>query len=375
MNSKNLDNSMLRQVRFAPEFGRKMMQAITAEKLEQALPEEIAASIDRVIITGCGDSYLAGVAAKPAFDALTNVRCEPVRNVAFTRHYSQELLTKNTLVIGVSVSGTASRVIEAMERGNAHGCHTLMISDNGEALSMKEAEHCIVMGMPELEPCAGNCSYIATTYTLCCIAQRIGQVRGMADPDFEENFASYFDSFAGVMESLEERCLQVADKIAGCTKLDFVGDGVHEAQAYFGQAKFVEMCGMGGTVSDSEDWCHINYFISHPKDIASFVSVDKDSPALSRNKEVIGTMVNLGRKCVVLTDCDPAEFPEGAMVISMPSSNCPYVKALMMHLPYDAISAFVCMERGLNPFAHWEGSPWQLPECSSHTKDSEIVIL
>ena len=251
MNSKNIDNSMLRQSRFTVEFGRKMMESITPERMREILPDDVARKIDKVIITGCGDSWLAGIAAKPAFDAISGVKCEPLKNIDFTRHYRKEDLTDTTLVIGVSVSGTATRVIEAIERGNYNGCETLMISNGPEALSMKEAKHALWCNMPALEPSAGNCSYMGTTYGLICVARRLGEVKGIIDNNFERNFNAYYDAWEAFLPELEEKCLAIAEEMQGLHHIEMIGDGTGDGLAEFGAAKFVEMGGYACSIENA----------------------------------------------------------------------------------------------------------------------------
>lgn len=375
MNSKNTDHAMLRQSRFAPEFGRQMIAAITPERMAEVLPDDVARKIDKVIITGCGDSYLAGIAAKPAFDAFSGVKCEPVKNIEFTRHYRKEDLTDTTLVIGVSVSGTATRVIEAIQRGNYNGCETLMVSNGPESQSMVEAKHALFTNMPEIEPCAGNCSYMGTTYALICVARRLGEVKGIVDNNFERNFLAYYDAFEAINQDLEEKCLAIAEEIKDAHHHDYIGDGINEGLVEFAAAKMVELAGVPCTIENAEDWCHINFFVRHIEETPTFVCVDKDSPSLSRAIETTECALNLGHKVYVVTDCDKEVFDERAHVLSLPKSDIPYVKPLMMHLPFDYISTFISELAGIPAFRRFEGSAWMNPAVNGHTKDGKIVIL
>ena len=375
MNSKNIDHAMLRQSRFAPEFGRKMLEAITPERMREILPDDVARKIDKVIITGCGDSYLAGIAAKPAFDAFSGVKCEPVKNIDFTRHYRKEDLDDTTLVIGVSVSGTATRVIEAIERGNYNGCETLMVSNGPTALSMLEAKHALFCNMPALEPCAGNCSYMGTTYGLISVARRLGEAKGIIVNNLEKDFTAYYNAWEAALPELEEKCLAIAEEMVGCHHIDMIGDGTGEGLAEFGAAKFVEMGGFPCTIENAEDWCHINFFVRHIEETPTFVCVDKDSPSFGRAVETVECAVRLGHKVYVVTDACPKAFEEGATVLQVPATDIDYLKPLMMHLPFDMIATFLAELEGIPAFRAFEGSPWRAEGVNGHTKDGKIVIL
>ena len=72
MNKNDFETSLIRQARVADEM-IGIVKAKVEAQLDTVLPAKEIFDAQKIFITGCGDSWLAGVAAKPAFEALTKV--------------------------------------------------------------------------------------------------------------------------------------------------------------------------------------------------------------------------------------------------------------------------------------------------------------
>lgn len=81
------------------------------------------------------------------------------------------------LVIAVSNSGQAARVIEAVERMRAHRALTIAITSNADSLLAKAAEKVIVPMIPEFEKSPGVRTYAVLQMIVYLLAIRMGEVR------------------------------------------------------------------------------------------------------------------------------------------------------------------------------------------------------
>ena len=136
-------HALKRQCFSIPELCEIQIEGVK-KGLENTIPKDVIKNIRRVVITGCGDSYLASVIAVPAFKKFVNAfgnhfsaeRCVDVaRSYPFDPKYSDA-----TLVVAVSASGGPRRVKEALMRANAKGCHTLAVTNRPESPAAQEAE-------------------------------------------------------------------------------------------------------------------------------------------------------------------------------------------------------------------------------------------
>ena len=74
MDKMQFDNAMARQARLAPGFVRTIVESMGYDKLNNALPLTEIWDAQQIVITGCGDSWLAGIAARPLFESVSGVK-------------------------------------------------------------------------------------------------------------------------------------------------------------------------------------------------------------------------------------------------------------------------------------------------------------
>ena len=114
---------MIPQIKDLPKIIREHIES-WGRMIQDVLTKDEAQALNRIFITGDGDSFHASHSAEMAFDTIAGVPCEPLSAQRFL-NYKVEWLPVNrpgaTLVIGISASGTTRRVIQSLERANAQG--------------------------------------------------------------------------------------------------------------------------------------------------------------------------------------------------------------------------------------------------------------
>ena len=71
MNRNDYDDSLLRQARRMEEYVKIVYQSVLPQV--KKLPVKEIWDVQKIFISGCGDSWLAGIAAKPAFESITRI--------------------------------------------------------------------------------------------------------------------------------------------------------------------------------------------------------------------------------------------------------------------------------------------------------------
>ena len=77
MLTKEYDNPMCRQAMSLPELIRSQYEDLEV-KTRKVLSFQEIFNIQRVVLTGCGDSYAACMATKHVFEMLTGIQAEVV---------------------------------------------------------------------------------------------------------------------------------------------------------------------------------------------------------------------------------------------------------------------------------------------------------
>ena len=370
-----MDSGLLRELRNVVRHVNGFGATQTLDYMSYVYPQEELKKIRRVILTGCGDSYCAGVAAKPVFENTETFKgtgmapgtpTEAPRNIEFTRYFNtylgwDPLTVAGYLVAAVSISGNPVRPREALARINEIGGHSLAITNNATGLFAQTAEHVLDLQMAPSEGGVPNVrSYQASVWSLMVFGLYMSACKGQISWEEAEKqrvaALKYVNEFkASVNDEIEAHAFEISKKWEedGIEQMEFIGDGADYATAFFGSAKMVESFGGLTTYDDSEDWNHINYFKRKPEKIGTFIIANTSSPAFSRELETINVSAEMGRPTVVITDGDASLFPSKADVFTLPKPEYKWVNPLMQHLPMDYVAAFTGLMRGEVPYRRY----------------------
>ena len=84
-------------------------------------------NLRRIVILACGTSYHAGVVGRYVIEEWARIPVEP--DIASEWRYRNPVLSKDTLVIGISQSGETADVLAAMQLAKAKGARTVAITN------------------------------------------------------------------------------------------------------------------------------------------------------------------------------------------------------------------------------------------------------
>ena len=356
MNRNDYDNSLARQARRLEEYVKIVYESVFPQ-VDQ-LPVKEIWDAQKIFITGCGDSWLAGIAAKPAFESVTKIETNAPRAIDFSRALSNQNLgySPNTpLVILISYSGTAARVIECAKRASKYGANTIAITNNPNSPLAENCRYCIHVGLPEdgeYQP--GLTTYNASMIALFAIALRIGRIRNKITPleyeDMKKELLSFVSEAQKKVSEYEERAFETALKWKGLKAEDFIGDYGDYATAFFGSAKVIETFGGYTTYDDSEDWCHINYFLADPEKIGRVVINNESSPSYDRMLETINAVKILKSPCMIVSDAKKEAFPETMEVFTTVKPKYFWMNPLIQHIPFDFVAGYIAALKGETGF-------------------------
>ena len=327
-----ISNAMCRQVWSLPELLRQQYEDLEPKTRKVLTTPEIF-SIQRIVLTGCGDSHAAAMAARYAFETLTGIPTEVVPAIELSRYYSEKQLgfaPHNPLVIAVSNSGGIARVGEAIQRAVQHGAFALGVTGNPDSLLGRSASRILPLQIPPFESAPGTRSYLVSLLALLLLAIRFGEVRGRYTMDqamaWRMDLLHQADALEGALPDLDSRMKALAEKWKDLEAFDFIGAGPDYAAAWFGQAKVYEATGRYAMCINTEEWLHMNFFMRNVDRIGTVLVTAGDSPAMSRALETAGHAVNdMKRPTLIVTnegsplaalDCSVAALPVPAWTYS-----------------------------------------------------------
>ena len=381
MNTAVYESSLQRQAMRSREMLKEIAPLIKAETEQEFSVNEISEA-QSVIITGCGDSLMAGIAAQAAFEKLTRLRTRAIRAIEFSRLFRWDKTdhpANKQIVIVISFSGTASRAIECARRANRYGANTIAITGRRNSLLAAECQHTICVNLPsDGEYYPGSLTYTAAIEALFAIALWIAQVKkAILAEDYDRMHAAilhYADKMDDTIHANLQDYLKIADEWKNLGSYDFIGDNSDYATARFWAAKIVETSGGYTTQDDSEGWCHINSLLSNPREIGRVIVANRKTPSFSRLQETAAQVVRLESPLIVITD-EPSGFPQEAAIINTPVPEYPWISPILQHMPFDIIAGTIAEINGETAFRNDDKS-FDTEEARECVKGgTEIVII
>ncbi len=146
------------------------------------LTDEEIRNLRRIVIVACGTAYHSGVVARYAIEEWARVPVE--HEIASEWRYRNPVLSKDTLVIGVSQSGETADTLTAMRLASESRAHTLAITNMMGTQITREVDS-VLYTRAGLEMCvASTKTFTAQVSLFYLIALKLAQVRGTL-PDEE----------------------------------------------------------------------------------------------------------------------------------------------------------------------------------------------
>ena len=215
-----------------------------------------SSGIQRIYLTGCGDSLAVMFAARLLLEEMFGVPCEPVQALDLAYYYGR-MLTPDALVVALSSSGSTTRTVEAVMVAKARGARTLALSNTPGSALMMECTHGLRVhaerrGWPTQ-------SSTAALALLCRLAIKVGLATGRPGAAL---LAAALDDLPHCMRAILAetepvmRCL--AERLADRSLYLYAGGGPAYASALFGATKMKECSPDHAMAIPLEEFHHYN---------------------------------------------------------------------------------------------------------------------
>lgn len=351
------------------------------------MPGEVLRNIRRIIVTGCGDSYMAALASIPVFKRYAGafasdfaaVKCmEAARYMEYGKGQGDTVL-----VIGVSASGSPVRVVEALRCAKSRGCHTLAVTNQPDSHCARQADYVLNVHTPPFpEPGPGLRSYYGSMAGLFGLAAAMGEAKGICPPGtlekLMEQVEALTEDYGRRMDVLDDQMFSLAGSWKEQDGVETVGDSTSYATSCFVSAKYVEAAGMMAVAADTENWCHVNYFKHHPDKIGVILTANEGEPNQSRVLETISQAEGIGRPVLLVTDGDRDSYgvkePMAVCTVPKAPEGYEFLAPLLNYIPGTLLAAYVAAYRE-EPYFRGPDSKQRRSAVGCTIKDSVIRVV
>lgn len=315
--------------------------------VREIMREAALRNAKHVIGTGCGDSNIAAFAVKEAFAYyLPEVEYEAVEAIELSRHYDFPEDGSDTVALFISVSGRIFRTIEALYQCKRHGITTVAITDNVYSQTAKEADILLYENTPPGDNNAGLRTYYVNVMSTIMLAAAMAEIR-TGEPklkELREQVLQYHDAFFGELSGIDQTCFDTAVRWLDKKYLEITADGPLFWSGKFVQAKVIELSGDACTVTDSENYMHVNRFMGPGEEFGELVLLNSQDSNVGNMAAAVNDMVQNGREVFVFADKAPEELGITEHVrychVPVPEKEWSFLLSIYAYLPGAIFAGF-----------------------------------
>jgi glucosamine--fructose-6-phosphate aminotransferase (isomerizing) len=300
---------LLRQIDSLPDLVREDFARIDAS-VGACLADFDAHSVRHLYITGCGDSYFAGLGTKLAISTWSGLRVSVGSSLPAGRYdlpLEADHSPENLLVLGVSRSGMVSRTIEAVRIANQIGANTAAVTATPDSKLAQEADGVIDGSVVDYPGAPNLRSYHVSLLALYALGLHFGVIRGCITQAQADHQREEIIKAADVMEATiavnKPKVAALAEALKDEAVFHFLGHGPNTSSAMFSAAKIVECVGRYAVSQDTEEWAHYEYFNTVKPNMPTFLI----SPGYRTHQltaEFTAQMKRIGRTSIAVTPQD-----------------------------------------------------------------------
>lgn len=369
--------NIIAQVESLPELIRTELETLDM-RARRILNHNELLSVKRVVIEGCGDSHMAGLAAELAFEQVAGIPTEPMTAMQAARYgtpYFEKMFPRNPLVIGISVSGTVARTREALALARKEGALTIAVTANPDAPLAGVAELVFDCKVPDAPPAPGVRSYRVSLMVLYLLAIHLAEVNGRLTQDQANAMRGQLNAAADAIEATTAAVMETSRELAKTLKDQpnyvFVGDGPNYATALFSAAKVIEAAGRHAMGQDTEEWAHLQYFVNTDPSTPTFL-ISPNRRGHARMAELVEVMKRVGRTVVAVVPEGDTAIASGADWVLPVAGDTPEIFSPMVYaVPGEIFSAHLSQAIGEPPFRAFSGA---YSEAAGNTIRTSAVV-
>ena len=346
---------MIPQINDLPAVNN-LFAAAFAPAAGAVLTPEQGRRVNRVFITGDGDSYHAARAVEMAFENIAGIPCEPMSAQHFLDYGAEWMpvtVSGDTLLLAISASGRTERVVQSVERARAYGALTVAITGNDDSPLSRAANHKLVLSLPDMGPSPGIRTYNANLLGLLGLAIWLGEQRGTLSSTAADGLRAEVGGLSKVMQATITATQAVSQEVVSTLQpaqtMVWLGSGPSYGTAMFAAAKVVEAAGLFAIGQDLEEWAHVEKF-AYPDNMPIFL-IAPPGRSHWRAVKLAKTAKAIGHRLIALIAAgDQAIARQADFVLPVMGTMREEFSPLVYHIAANFIASYWATAIGRMPF-------------------------
>lgn len=300
--------------------------------------------IDRIILSGCGTAYHAGMVGEYLLETLARVPTEV--EIASEFRYRNVPTDKNTLQFVISQSGETIDTLAALREAKRKGIKCLGIVNNVASTIARETDGGIyIHAGPEIGVAATK-SFTSQVVVLTLLSLLLGRIRHLSSTDGLE----MIDELEAIPEKIESILAQapgiaeIARRYADADGMLFMGRQINYPVAMEGALKMKEISYIYASGHPSAELKHGIIALVRP-DLPSIFIAPHDAVYEKNISNIEEVKARKGPVIAIATEGHPQIERVADEVIYVPRSS-PMLSPLLTVVPLQLMAYYVALARG-----------------------------
>lgn len=195
----------------------------------------------RIILTGCGTAWHAGIVGEYLIEELARIPCETEYASEF--RYRNPILEDGTTVIAISQSGETADTLAAMREGRERGCMVLGVVNAVGSTIARETDAGVYLHVGPEIGVASTKAFSGQVAVLAMIAAMLGRRRHLSQDECT-NFLTALSRIPSIIErtlELSDQTCKIASRYIDQAHWLYLGRGVQYPVALEGALKLKEI--------------------------------------------------------------------------------------------------------------------------------------
>ena len=209
--------------------------------------------INRIVMVGCGDSWISGYGVRHVAEKYLKAVCEPYEAFDFSK-YGLDVINSETLVIGLSSSGKTEPVIHGLKESAKRGAYTIGCSNTENSPLMQEFPGALhIKATRDGWPTQSSTAAMALKIALIA---SVAEAKGIDVDNLNKAILVLPSQIDEVAQSFFVAAKTLGKKLARAELILLTGAGPHYAPASFGAAKLKELAPIHAYAFPLEEYHH-----------------------------------------------------------------------------------------------------------------------
>lgn len=294
------------------------------------------------VVTGCGDSFFAGMCAEVWFADAAAIPLRAIHALHFSR-YLYKSVNARSIVFALSYSGNTARVVEAAVAARSQGAMVVAITANPDSRLVEVAD----LWLPnDADNERSNCrtgSFAAACLLLRMVADRVAGTSGLPPLPSAQDLPEVVRILS---REAADPVRHIVDALPDGLSFTVIGGGYSYPTAQYGVAKLYEAATIPGHAAELEQFVHCEIF---PVGATWCIMLTAPrGPSYQRAVEIADGLREL--QAITIGISDDAEFADHCThSVALPAGQPESLMPFLASIPYQYFGLYWALRLGENP--------------------------